>query len=174
MVEEKKEKWLNWLALSTLIFSAAATLGSSKTGGFAGKSTAEQILASDQWAFYQAKSIKQHTYEIQREVLSLQAMHAPETAQPKFREIVERYTREVGRYDSEKKGIKSRAEEHEKTRDFCAKFAGIFGKAVLYLQIAIMLSALAALLKKIPLWIISFLPGIAGLVYFLYGWYLTW
>ena len=174
MAEEKKEHWLNWLALSTLIFSAAATLGSSKAGGFAGKATAEQILASDQWAFYQAKSIKQHTYEIQREVLGLQATQATETAQPRYRETIERYTREISRYDGEKKEIKGRAETHEKTRDFCAKFAGIFGQAVLYLQIAIMLAALAALLKKMPLWIIGFLPGVAGLVYFLYGWYRTW
>ena len=72
------------------------------------------------------------------------------------------------------KEIKGKAEGHEKTRDASAMFAGLFGKAVLYLQIAIMLSALAALMKKIPLWVISFLPGVTGLVYFLYGIYLTW
>ena len=66
MADEKKEKWLNWLALTTLIFSAAATLGSSKAGGYSSKSMGEQIKASDQWAFYQAKSIKQHTFELQR------------------------------------------------------------------------------------------------------------
>src|SRR5690242_11287416 len=105
MADEKKEKWLNWLALTTLIFSAAATLGSSKAGGYSGKATSSQILASDQWAFYQAKSVKQHTYELQRDALSLQELSAPEAAQPKYKETLDRYAKELTRYDGEKKEI---------------------------------------------------------------------
>ncbi|MEI6085496.1 MAG: DUF4337 domain-containing protein [Verrucomicrobiota bacterium] len=174
MADDKKEKWLNWLALSTLIFSAAATLGSSKAGGYSGKSTAHQILASDQWAFYQAKSTKQHLYELQREALTLQALAAPENAQAKYKETIDHYAQELTRYDGEKKAIKAKAEGHEKTRDESAKFAELFGQAVLYLQVAIILSAMAGLLKKQPMWFISFLPGVTGLVYFLYAYWLTW
>jgi hypothetical protein len=174
MAEEKKEKWLNWLALSTLIFSAAATLGSSKAGGYSGKATSQQILASDQWAFYQAKSTKQHLYELQRESLTIQALAAPEAAQAKYKEAVDRHAADISRYGSEKMAIKAKAEEHEKTRDASAKYAGLFGKAVLYLQVAIILSAMAGLLKKQPLWFISFLPGLTGLIYFLYAYWLTW
>lgn len=174
MADDKKEKWLNWLALTTLIFSAAATLGSSKAGGYSGKATSQQILASDQWAFFQAKSTKQHLYELQREALTLQALSAPEPAQPRYKELIERYAKDISRYDGEKKEIKAKAEENEKTRDSSSKFAGLFGKAVLYLQVAIILSAMAGLLKKKPLWFISFLPGVTGLVYFLYSYWLTW
>ena len=59
-------------------------------------------------------------------------------------------------------------------RDESSKFAGIFGKAVLYLQVAIILSAMAGLLKKQPLWWISFVPGVAGMVYFISAFWLTW
>ena len=174
MADEKKEKWLNWLALTTLIFSAAATLGSSKAGGYSGKSTTSQILASDQWSFFQAKSTKQHLYELQRDALTLQALAAPESAQPKFKETLDRYAKSTAKYDGEKVDIKAKAEKLEVVRDESSKFAGIFGKAVLYLQVAIILSAMAGLLKKQPLWWISFVPGVAGMVYFISAFWLTW
>ena len=174
MADDKKDKWLNWLALTTLIFSAAATIGSSKAGGYAGKATTEQILASDQWAFYQAKSIKQHNAEVGRDLLDLQTPLAPETTQAKFHATAERYAKEISRYDAEKKEIKDVAAGHEKTLDVSSKYAGDFGRAVLYLQVAIILSAMAALLKKQPLWFVSFAPGVAGLIYFIYAFWLSW
>jgi len=174
MADEKKEKWLNWLALTTLIFSAAATLGSSKAGGYSGKAMSEQILASDQWAFYQAKSIKQHTVGVQCEALKLAMLPVPEPIQAKYQETIDRITKEVSRYDAEKKDIKTSAGDHEKNRDVSAKFAGLFGRAVLYLQVAIIVSALAALMKKQPLWLVSFVPGIIGMIYFIRAFWLTW
>ena len=172
MAEENKEKWLNWLALSTLIFSAAATLGSFKGGGYSGLAMMSQNLASDQWAFYQAKSIKQHTYDLERDLLRLQIQHAPEAVQPKYQETIDRYTKEIERYTTEKKEIEAKARGHEKTKTEAQRYGGIFGKAVLYLQVAIMLAALGALLKKKPLWIIGLVPGVVGLVYFANGFWL--
>ena len=129
MAEEKKEKWLNWLALTTLIFSAAATLGSFRGGGYSGKATTSQILASDQWAFYQAKSIKEHAFELQRDALSLQALSAPAPVQAKYQEALTRYAADIQRYEGEKQAIKSKAEGLEKQRDEASKFASIYGKA---------------------------------------------
>ncbi len=174
MADDKKEKWLNWLALTTLIFSASATLGSSKAGGYSGKAMSEQILASDQWAFYQAKSIKKHTYELQREALSLAMLPVAEPVQAKYKEAIDRIAKDASRYDAEKKEIKTAAADHEKNRDVAAKFASLFGKAVLYLQVAIIISALGALMKKQPLWLISFAPGITGMIYFIRAFWLTW
>lgn len=163
---------MNWLALTTLIFSAAATLGSFKGGGYGGTATISQILASDQWAFYQAKSIKQHTFELQRDALTLQALSAPDATQAKYKDTLDRNGKDISRYDGEKKEIKGKAEDLEKQRDNASKLAGIFGKAVLYLQVSIMLAALAALLKKPLLWVIGFAPGLAGLMYFANGFFL--
>jgi hypothetical protein len=174
MADDKKENWLNWLALSTLIFSAAATLGSSKSGGFGSKAMAEQILASDSWAYYQAKSIKLHSFELQRDALTLQVLSAPEAVQPKYKETIDRYTGEIKHYTDDKKTAYDDAKTHEKSRDDSKRYGGIFGTAVLYLQIAIIITALGALLKKKPLWYISFFPGVAGLVYFSYAFWLTW
>jgi len=65
MAEEKKEPWLNYLALTTVILAVCATLATFKGGGYSTRSVMSQTRASDQWAFYQAKSIKGYIYEMQ-------------------------------------------------------------------------------------------------------------
>ena len=67
MAEEKKEPWLNLLALTTIIFAVCATLSTLKGGGYGSKAMISQSQASDQWAFYQAKSIKGYVYDLQKE-----------------------------------------------------------------------------------------------------------
>jgi hypothetical protein len=172
MSEEKKERWLNWLALTTVIFSGAATLASFKGSGYGSNAMMAQNLASDQWAFYQAKSIKQNTYEMQREALSLEVLHAPEPVQAKYRETIERYGKEAERYNTEKADIERKARAHEKTKADSQRYAENFGIAVLYLQVSIILSALSALLKKPYLWGFGIFPGLVGLLYFVNGFFL--
>ena len=58
MAEEKKEPWLSWLALSTVILAVCATLSTFKGGGYSTRSVMSQTQAPDQWAYFQAKSIK--------------------------------------------------------------------------------------------------------------------
>jgi hypothetical protein len=60
MAEEKKEKWLTYMAITTVLIAVAATLSTFKGGGFSTRSLLNQTLASDQWAFYQSKSIKSY------------------------------------------------------------------------------------------------------------------
>ena len=74
MSEEKKEPWINHMALVTVILAVCATLSTFKGGSYSTQSVISQALASDQWAFFQAKSTKQHLYELQVESLRLQAL----------------------------------------------------------------------------------------------------
>ena len=52
MAEEKKEGWLNLLALTTVILAVCATLATFKGGGHSTKAVLSQSQASDQWAYY--------------------------------------------------------------------------------------------------------------------------
>lgn len=72
MAEEKKEKWINYLALTTVILAVCATLSTFKGGDYSTKSVLSQAQASNQWAFFQAKSIKGNLYEIQKEKIELE------------------------------------------------------------------------------------------------------
>jgi hypothetical protein len=51
---EKKEGWLNYLALATVIVALGATLSTLRVGSFSNRSILRQTQASDQWAYYQA------------------------------------------------------------------------------------------------------------------------
>jgi len=45
---------------------------------------------------------------------------------------------------------------------------------VIYLQLAILLSSIAALLKKKPVWVFGLVCGAVGVVFFANGFYLFW
>lgn len=72
MAEEKKEPWLNYLALTTVVLAVCATLSTFKGGAYSTRSVLAQSQASDYWAYYQAKSIKGYLYEMQMEKLQLE------------------------------------------------------------------------------------------------------
>ncbi len=176
MAEEKKEPWLNYLALTTVIFAVCATLSTLKGGGFSTRSVISQAQASDQWAYYQAKSIKGYVYELQKDKLDLDLKaiktRLSRNAVSDYEKKIESYTEKIGKYDKEKEEIKKKAEELEVRRDESQKHAGAFGLAAMFLQIAILLSSIAALMKQKYAWYIGVLLGAIGVLYFFNGFFL--
>ena len=173
MAEEKKESWLNWLALTTVILAVCATLATFKGGGFSTRSVMSQTQASDQWAFFQAKSIKGYIYEIQKEKLELDLKGLGKTSQAEeYRHKIDDYARKVAKYEGEKGDIQKEAKRFEKVRDDAQKHSQAFGIAVIFLQIAILLSSIAALLKKQLVWLLGVAVGIVGVVSFANGFFL--
>jgi hypothetical protein len=175
MVEEKKEPWLNYLALTTVIFAVCATLSTLKGGGFSTRAVMSQSQASDQWAYYQAKSIKGYVYELQKEKfeLDLQADKGmSRTLAADYEKRIGAYKEKIERYEREKEEVKKKAEDLEKRRDDSQQHSGAFGLAAMFLQIAILLSSIAALMKKKLFWFIGMGAGCFGLLYFFNGFFL--
>lgn len=176
MAEEKKEKWLNYLALTTVIFAVCATLSTFKGGGFSTKSVLSQSKASNQWAYYQAKSIKGYLYELQKEKLELDVKGSgTKFSKPlveEYEKKIKYYSEKIKKYEEERAVIEKDARELEKTRDQAQVHSQAFGMAVIFLQIAILLSSIAALLKKRVIWFLGVGTGIVGLVYFADGFFL--
>ena len=176
MAEEKKDPWLNYLALTTVILAVCATLSTFKGGGFSTRSVLSQTQASDQWAFYQAKSIKGYLYELQKEELELElevmGSKAPKAVVQKFGKKIDYYSKNIKRYDEEKTQIQKEARNFEALHDDSQKHAQIFGIAVIFLQVAILLSSIAALMKKKFLWVLGLVLGACGVVYFANGFFL--
>jgi hypothetical protein len=172
MADETKEPWLNWLALTTVILAVCATMATFKGGGYSTRSVMSQAQASDQWAFYQAKSVKSNLYEINRDQLELQATGATVERAVELRRKADDYGKKVAKYDQEKDQIQSEAHRLEKIKEDAQKHSGAFGVAVIFLQISILLSSIAALLKKKPVWLLGLAVGALGLVYFLNGFFL--
>jgi hypothetical protein len=175
MAEEKKEPWLNYLALTTVIFAVCATLSTLKGGGFSTRSVMTQAQASDQWSYYQSKSIKGYVYELQREKFEMDLKTNKGMSRAladDYEKRIAAYKEKIDRYEKEKEEIKKKAEDLEKRRDDAQIHSGAFGLAAMFLQIAILLSSIAALMKKKLFWFIGMGAGAIGLVYFFNGFFL--
>lgn len=174
MTEVKKERWITYMAITTVLIAVAATLSTFKGGGFSTKSLLNQTKASDQWAFFQSKSIKSYIYEMRIENLELQTellekQKANESAIKKYKEKIEDYKEKVKKYEAEKDTIKKEAASFEVQRDECKKHSDKFGIGVIFLQVSILLSSIATLSKKRFVWICSLILGVIGIFYFVNG-----
>ncbi len=174
MADEKKEKWTNYLALTTVLIAVCATLSTFKGGGYSTKSLLSQQKASDQWAFYQSKSIKSYLFESQKENLNIQKKMLPKDLKNEenikvYQSAIDTIAKKVKKYDAEKVEIKQKAEAFEADRDDCKLHSAAFGMAVIFLQVAILLSSISALVKRKYLWYISMAIGVFGILYFVNG-----
>ncbi|KAB0665375.1 DUF4337 domain-containing protein [Oryzomonas japonica] len=175
MADEQKEKWQGWLALSMAIVAVLAALTTLYMGKFSSRAIMAQGQESDQWAFYQAKSIKQHNFEMNKKALELQ-YHAQKGLPPEvaadYEKTLAKYGEEIKRYDGDKKEIKNKAEGIAKTKLKAQEMGGDFAYALIFLQIAIMLSSLASLTKRHYLWYIAMACNLGWLFFFLDAWML--
>jgi hypothetical protein len=129
-----------------------------------------QNKASNQWAYYQSKSIKGYLYELQKDAFEMDLMAEKDKID---QSQVEAYTRRMTEYDStiaryerEKARIQMDAINFETERDHNQAHSQTFGIAVIYLQIGILLSSIAALMKRKLIWIAGLAVGVVGLGYF--------
>ena len=167
------ENWLKWLALSTTIFAVMAAICTIKSGGFSNRVTLLTTQEANQWTFFQSKSIKQHLDKMQMSTLELKAAGPLTAGERKILALQQKqYKEEFDRYEKEKADIKADAEKLGAERDGIKIHSGRLGLAVMFLQIAIMLSSIASLLKQKPLWQAGLALGLIGVANFVYGIYL--
>src|SRR5271157_2153754 len=104
--EEKREKWINYLALTTVILAVCATLSSFKLEHYSVDSVLNQTKASDMWAYYQAKSIKGYLYEVQKETLELERKKLEKSpagaSTAEYNDKIAAYDKNIKRYNQEK------------------------------------------------------------------------
>ncbi|HTQ98872.1 MAG TPA: DUF4337 domain-containing protein [Candidatus Acidoferrum sp.] len=176
MSEEPKAPWLNHVALTTVILAVCATLSTFKGGGYSTRSVISQEQASDEWNYYQAKSIRESLHTLQKENLEIQAslpesVNSPETMK-KLQEAIVTAGKNIDKYEQQKKEIEAKAREYEAVRDDAQRNGRPFGIAVIFLQIGILLCSISALFKRKPLWYLAMAVGAVGLVYFADGFFL--
>ena len=152
------------IALTALILAICATFASLYAGANASKGILAQNQASDSWAYYQAKSIKQSIYSSQLEMLEIDP---PDNSDPaKLEELKKAYNDTIDRYEKEQDEIKSGAQAKEKDRDHFLALNRGFAGSLTYLQIAILLTSLAGLMKQIYFWYAGIAIGAFGIFNF--------
>jgi cell division protein FtsL len=173
MSAEVQEKWLKWVALTTTILAVCASFASMKGGGY---STQVQLMTtqeSDRWSYFEAKSIKLHLSEMERDILKVDVLSISDPAvKNEVQGKVKVLEDNISRYNKEKDAIKNEADNLSSQQGVLKRHGGNFGLAVMFFQISIMLSAIGSLLKQRSAWLFGLAIGFVGLVYFLNGFYL--
>lgn len=145
--EHSREVWVSWVALSTAILAVLAAIAGLLSGRYVNEAMMNQIEASDQWSYYQAKSIKAAVLNAK---MSLSG--APDESDQSKRD----------RYEKEQEEIKSEAEQKEAAAKSNFHRHEVFAGGVTMFQIAIAIAAISALTRKRRFWIVSLLFGAAG------------
>ncbi len=169
---ERGPTWTLALSLSTAIIAVFAAVASLQSGAHANaailsknEAVLTQARASDQWAYYQAKGIKQAIYASQAEALS---ETNPQQA-GKLRAEADRYRQDQAEIEKRAKEIEAGVHEAGKAADESLEHHHQFAISVTVFQIAIALAAIAALTRRKALWYVSLAVGVAGLVSFVRG-----
>jgi len=166
-LEELKDKrFTKQVALTTAIYAVLLAI-TSLWGNHAMK---EMLLASqrssDQWAFYQAKVIREHLYRSQRMILEVSLIERSEHLNPKIKEKLETLYKRLGdeeaRYNTEKKEIEAEAKKMEEERDHYRAQDPYFEYAEVLLQIAIVMATVAILSASTPVYYFSMILAFFG------------
>lgn len=169
--EKAKEKpkengWSDWISVTTAALAVVTAFASAELAKNSNATLRLTNQETDQWSFYQSKSIKEHTYKLQAELLALLPPEAGlDEARAKTRE---RYLAETRRYESEKKEIEAKARALADERKGTTEHVGRYTKALIALQIAIVLSSVAGLTKK--KWLYAAGLALGGIGMGLFGW----
>lgn len=174
MAEPSKETWIQWVALATTILAVCAAISSLKASGYSTRVQIHTTKEANHWAYYQSKSIKGHSFQLNRDILNYaNLLGSPNPQVQQFLAAkIKDYDKEINRYDQEKKQIKTEAETIIKEQELLKRHNAAFALAVMLLQIAIMMSAVAALIKRKMMWVAGLAFSAVGLVYMANGFFL--
>jgi hypothetical protein len=156
------------VALVTAIFAVALAIAA--LGG--NHAMKEMLLAqqqsSDQWAFYQAKVIREHLYRGQKLRLEADLAERDATMKPaarrKLEALLAKLDEEEQRYGAEKKDIEKEAKKLEGMRDSYQARDPYFLIAEALLQIAIVMSSVSILARSRLIFSFSLVVAVVGAV----------
>lgn len=177
--KEKREAWTKYVSLTVVIIAVIAAIASQWSGKYGSRvltnlndATYNQTQASDQWAYYQAKSIKQKSFEIGRDQLTqVSASGEARVA------LIKNYETEAAKYKQEQEEIKAKATKFEKQRDADRAAAdvasgkgGKMGLAVSFFSVSIAMASICMVTKRKPLWFLSMVLAAVGVYEMVAAW----
>jgi Domain of unknown function (DUF4337) len=153
-----QEKWITAVALSTALLAALAAVAALLAGKDANEAVIGRGTASDTWSQFETNSIKLSNLEAHVDVLKLENKPVPD----RFQEKIDKYTKEKSRLQgqahNETKAYHQRLERHEN-----------LAHSVTMFQIAIAVSAIAALTKRRWFWYLGLGFGAVGIGFLIYA-----
>ncbi|MGA9582139.1 MAG: DUF4337 domain-containing protein [Allosphingosinicella sp.] len=176
------ESFRNRAALMIAVLAATLAVGGLGGGNATDDMIENNIKASDTWAFYQAKNVRQTMYRIEAEKLktSLAGGLVPPDQRPSAEARLADYESTIARYDSEpdpndpskgegKKELSATAKGFEAAFEEAARRDNAFDFAEVLLQLALVLGSVAILAVNRWILIVSAVLGTLGALLTLNG-----
>ncbi|HEX6041006.1 DUF4337 domain-containing protein [Longimicrobium sp.] len=186
---EAEEKFRGRVALLIAIFAMLLAIGSLGGGNVAEDMIHANIKASDTWAFFQAKNVRQTMYEVAVEDMKAQVASpdlSPE-ARAALQRAIARYEATIARYDSEpdpaapgdslrgegKKQLAAQARSYEAARERAGEQDSNFDYSEVALQLALVLGSVAILALSRPVLYLAIGLGVIGAILMVNGFLLV-
>ena len=185
--QQHEDRFNRGAALLIAVMAAVLAVGGLGGGNATDDMIISNIRASDTWAFYQAKNVRQTMYEI--EVADLESRLPLETGADRaaLEARIAEYQATVARYDDEpdpgapgdplagegKKQLMAQAQAFEAARDVAVAKDDNFDLAEVALQLALVLGSVAILAGNRAILAVSALLGALGVLLTLNGFVLA-
>ena len=162
---KEHESWTRFIAVVTALLAVVAAIGSLRAGLLVNEALLSKndeislrTQATDQWNYYQSKGIKGIIY-----ATTAQLLPPGSPALKQSRAETARYARQQEEIQAKAAGLEKSADgkDREAARDMDRHH--IFAFSVSLCQIAIALSAIAALTRSRHAWFVGLAAGVAGI-----------
>lgn len=165
-LEERRDKsFSRRVALTTAIYAVVLAIASLGGSNAMKEMLLAQQEATNQWAYYQAKVIREHLNRAQKVAVETQLAEPSPlkgAERAKFEALHKRYADEEKRMNSDKKEIEVVAKKHETTRDLNQAKDPYFDYAEVLLQIAIVMATVSIISSSRPVFITSLVLALLG------------
>ena len=176
-LEELRDKaFTRRVALTTAVFAVLLAITSLGGNNAMKEMLLSQQQASDQWAFYQSKNIRELIYRtnslrMEAELIERGPSMKSE-ARKRYEALMNEMHSEQARYQEEKKKIEEEAKELEGHRDRNRAKDPYFDYAEVLLQISIVMASIAILSLSGPLYYFAIASASLGTAFMLNGYFL--
>ena len=176
-LEEKKNKrFTRGVALTTAIYAVVLAIASLGGNNAMKEMLLAQQQASDMWAHYQAKSIRENQVRVQKMRLDADLVERgadmKSAGRKKLEGLLSDYVDQERHFNQDKKDIEKNAKALEHERDVYRTRDPYFDYGEALLQIGIVLASIAILSSSVPVFALSMVMAVAGAVFTLNGFFL--
>lgn len=152
------ESWVLGVALTAALLAVMAAITALVAEHHANEAMILQIQSSDQWNYYQAKSIKSSLLVTKAELLAALGKTVEKNDLKKLED-----------YKEEQETIKDVAEEKQHESESHLRHHAVLSRSLTMFQVGIAISAIAVLTKRKRFWIVSLGFAVVGLLFLAWG-----
>ena len=150
--------WIGWAALSSAIIAVCAAVAALVAGQHANEAMIDQIKASNDWNYYQAKGVKSSVLQSKVETLGELGKPASKADSAK-----------LDQYKKDQAEISEQAKAHEEESEHHLRMHEYFARSVTMFQVAIALGAVSILSRKRRFYFSSLGLAFVGIAFFVQG-----